>query len=86
MILLLKQRVKCANQEILFIIICDILHSFPQIQYIVFITELNQHRILDQRYLQKLKIRTLLMGLKDKSKNGIPLNVNVEFVRHLYVI
>ena len=37
----------------------------------VFITELNQHRILDQRYLQKLKIRTLLMGLEEKSKNPV---------------
>ena len=34
-------------------------------------------------YLQKLKIRTFLIGLKEKSKHGNPLNVHVEFVGHL---
>ena len=44
-------------------------------------SELNQHLIWDQifgsKHLQKLKIRNLLMGLKEKSKNGNPLNVHV---------
>ena len=52
------------------VIIYGILGSFLQIQFIVFLMELNQHRIWDQRfgskYLQKLKIRNLLMGLTEK--------------------
>ena len=85
MILLLKQRVKCANQEILFIIIYDILHSFPQIQYSVY-NGTESASYFGPKIPAKIKIRTLLMGLKEKSKNGIPLNVNVEFVGHLYLI
>ena len=46
-------------------------------------TESDQHCIWDQRfrskYLHKLKIRNLLMSLKEKSNNGNPLNVHVEF-------
>ena len=30
--------------------------------------------------------RNLLMGLKEKSKNGNSLNVHVEFAGHLYLI
>ena len=63
--------------------------------FVVFITELNQYRVQDQRfgskYLLKLKIRNLLMILKikkwkKKSKHGNPLNVYVEFVRRFYLI
>ena len=86
----LNNKINRLHERCLSCIICGILRSFLQIQFIVFITELNQHRIWDQRfgskYLQKLKIRNPLMGLKEKSKNGNPLIVHVEFVRHLYLI
>ena len=59
-------------RNILLVIICNILRSFLQIQLMVFITELNQHRIWDQRfgskYLQKLEIRNLSIGLKRNQK------------------
>ena len=45
------------------------IRSFLQIQFIVFITEQNQHRIRCQRFgsnnLLKLKVRNLLMVLKE---------------------
>ena len=48
-------------------------HTSQLIQFIVFIMELNQHRIWDHRfggkYVLKLKMRNLLMVLKEKSKN-----------------
>ena len=56
---------------------------------IVFITELNQYRIWDHRfgskYLLRLKIKNPLMDLKEKLKNGNPLNICEEFVRSLYL-
>ena len=67
-----------------------ILRSFLQTQFIVFIMERSQYHIWDQRfgskYLPKLKIGNLVLGLKEKSKHGNPLKVHVEFVGHLYLI
>ena len=48
---------------------------------------IESHCIWDQRfgskYVQKLRARNLLMGLKEKSKNINPLNVHEEFAGHL---
>ena len=61
---------------------------FLQSQYVVYLMELNQHRIQDQRfgskYLLKLKIRIPLMVLRIKLKNGNLQNAHVEFVKLLY--
>ena len=70
---------------------CYNVQDTSQFSYrLVFIKKMNQHRIWDQRfgskYLQKLKIRNLLMSLKQKSKHGKLLNVHVELVGHLYLI
>ena len=61
---------------------------FLQSQYVVYLMELNQHRIQDQRfgskYLLKLKIRIPLMVLRIKLKNRNLQNAHVEFVKLLY--
>ena len=76
--------------RVVLVVIYHVLRSFLQIQFIVFVTELNQIRIWDLRfgskYLHKLKIRNIVMNLKKKSKNGNALNVSIEFVGHLYLI
>ena len=56
-----------------------------QIQFIVFIMEMNQHRIWEQIPAED-KNKESLDGFKRDIKKRNPLNVHVEFLGHLYLI
>ena len=80
MILLLKQRVKCANQEILFIIIYDILHSFPQIQYSVY-NGTESASYFGPKIPAKIKNKDSLDGFKRKIQKWDPVECQCRICR-----
>ena len=62
------------------------LRDSPRDQIHSFYNGTESASYLGQRFWSKyLKTRNLSKRLKEKSKNGKPLNVHVEFVGHVYL-